>query len=260
MTLIVMSLSPTKNKESTESLIARFGLPQSTSHIKSANKNTALRDLQRTQTLHYDKLSKMGPSIDMRKPKSMAYEHVKVNAKRQQVETERNADIERENKILLGKMYTIMNAEPAYKTDKGVSVTSLNMTVRKQEYDRIARENQAIMQRILKREPNFNRGALDADWKVTQRYLHNISEFPFILGQPLPPAIRKKTLKPIDLEGGEPVELEAPPEGEAAALEAAISGDAAPVEAAGSGDVAPPEGEPAAPEAAAPAAAPEGEP
>lgn len=38
-------------------------------------------------------------------------------------------------------MYTIMNSEPAYKTTK-TQVTSLNMTVRKQEYDRIARENQ----------------------------------------------------------------------------------------------------------------------
>ena len=87
------------------------------------------------------------------------------------MEAERNLAIERENKILLGKMYSIMNAEPAYKTHKArptqtmftfmcapsmfarlcslpcslsqVTVTSLNMNVRKQEYDRIARENQA---------------------------------------------------------------------------------------------------------------------
>jgi len=35
-----------------------------------------------------------------------------------QMEAERNLAIERENKILLGKMYSIMNAEPAYKTHK----------------------------------------------------------------------------------------------------------------------------------------------
>ena len=40
------------------------------------------------------------------------------------MEAERNLAIERENKILLGKMYSIMNAEPAYKTHK-VTVTSL---------------------------------------------------------------------------------------------------------------------------------------
>ena len=86
-----------------------------------------------------------------------------------QMEAERNSAIERENKILLGKMYSIMNSEPAYKTDYKASVTSLNMTVRKQEYDRIARENQAIMQRILQREPHFDRVKLDEDWKVHMR-------------------------------------------------------------------------------------------
>ena len=126
-----------------------------------------------------------------------------------------------------------MNSEPAYKTEDRPAVTSLNMTVRKQvrqrgrpcagtgksappplptphtpppppprpplghqEYDRIARENQAIMTRILQREPHFDRHALEEDWKVTKRYLHAISEYPFILGN-LPPATRKSTLKPL---------------------------------------------------------------
>lgn len=163
--------------------------------MRVSNKATALRELQRSQLMHVDKLRKMKPSIDMQSPKQ--YPHVQYNAKRMQMEAERNFAIERENKILLGKMYSIVNAEPAYKTHK-VTVTSLNMTVRKQEYDRIARENQAIMQRILQREPHFNRAALDEDWKVTQRYLHNISEYPFILGN-LPPATRRRTLKPLKL-------------------------------------------------------------
>merc|ERR1719393_427351 len=172
-----------------------YPLPTSTQHMKISNKATALRELQRGQLAHVDKLRKMKPGIDMRSPKQ--YPHVQYNAKRMQMEAERNLAIERENKILLGKMYSIMNAEPAYKTDLAATrVTSLNMTVRKQEYDRIARENQAIMQRILQREPHFDRRALDEDWKVTQRYLHNISEYPFILGN-LPPATRKKTLQPL---------------------------------------------------------------
>ena len=171
-------------------------LPTSTQHLLVANKATALRELQRSHKMHLQKLDTMKPSIDMKAPESCGMVHLRQNAKRVQMEAERNASIERENKILLGKMYTIMNSEPAYKTDEKVSVTSLNMTVRKQEYDRIARENQAIMQRILQREPCFNTKALDDQWKVTQRYLHNISEYPFILGH-LPPATRKKTLKPI---------------------------------------------------------------
>ncbi len=118
-------------------------------------------------------------------------------------QAERNTTIERENKILLAKMYTIMNSEPAYKTDTKVNVNSLNMTVRKQEYDRIARENQAIMQRILHREPHFNRAALEEDWRATQGYLRNICEYPFVLGN-LPPATRKRTLKPLKSPGASP--------------------------------------------------------
>ena len=150
--------------------------------MKWASRAIALRDLQNSHKQHIAKLQKMKPSIDMRPPTCANMKHLQVNAKRIMVEAERNASIDRENKILLGKMYTIMNAEPAYVADNSWSVTSLNMIVRKQEYDRIARENQAIMQRILHRESNFNRADLDADWVVTQRYLHNISGYPFILG------------------------------------------------------------------------------
>ena len=39
-------------------------------------------------------------------------------------------------------MYRIMNAEPAYKASPTQKQVSLNMTMRKKEYDRIARENQ----------------------------------------------------------------------------------------------------------------------
>ena len=130
-----------------------YPLPTSTQHMRVSNKATALRELQRSQLQHVDKLRKMKPSIDMCSPKQ--YPHVQYNAKRMQVEcpllaadssppaptlcprslpgpsrsqtpahssrqmeAERNLAIERENKILLGKMYSIMNAEPAYKTHK----------------------------------------------------------------------------------------------------------------------------------------------
>lgn len=211
--------------------------------MKVANKATAVRDLQRNHLQHVMKVQNMKPSIDMATPTCVGYQHVKHNAKRVQMEAERNASIERENKILLGKMYTIMNAEPAYKTNGVVSVTSLNMTVRKQEYDRIAQENQAIMRRILERKSNFCRSELDNEWKTTERYLRNISEYPFILGN-LPPATRRQTLQPLAGTASAPTLAEAPePEPE--------EGGAAPAV-----EYAPPPG----PDPAEPAADPEPEP
>ena len=128
----------------------------------------ALRELHRSQRMHMEKLRNMKPGIDMKRPEQPKF--LQYNAKRVQMEKERNLTIERENKILLGKMYSIMNSEPAYKTTQHKTI-SLNMSIRKQEYDRIARENQAIMQRILQREPEFDRARLDREWKETQRYL-----------------------------------------------------------------------------------------
>merc|ERR1719171_3393028 len=107
-------------------------MPMSTQHIKCTNKATALRVLHREQAQHIEKLRNMKPGIDMKAPK--AYPHVSFNAKRMHMEAERNSAIERENKILLGKMYTIMNSESEEFKDRvaQTSVTSLNMTVRKQ--------------------------------------------------------------------------------------------------------------------------------
>eukprot|EP00964_Phaeocystis_antarctica_P124572 scaffold88212_cov57-Phaeocystis_antarctica.AAC.3 len=59
-----------------------YPLPTSTQHMRVSNKATALRELQRGQLAHVDKLRKMKPGIDMRSPK--AYPHVQYNAKRMQ--------------------------------------------------------------------------------------------------------------------------------------------------------------------------------
>ena len=116
-----------------------YPMPMSVQHMRVSNKATALRELHRSQRMHMEKLRNMKPGIDMKRPEQPKF--LQYNAKRVQMEKERNLTIERENKILLGKMYSIMNSEPAYKTTQHKTI-SLNMSIRKQEYDRIARENQ----------------------------------------------------------------------------------------------------------------------
>eukprot|EP00965_Chrysotila_dentata_P259162 6213465-Pleurochrysis_carterae.AAC.1 len=105
----------------------------------------------------------MKASIDMSAPKS--YPHVHTNAKRMQMESERNFAIERENKILLGKMYNIMNAEPNFKTER-TQVSSLNMSVRKQEYDKIARENQVSPKDTMIATPHLSCAECSPAWEL----------------------------------------------------------------------------------------------
>jgi hypothetical protein len=189
--------------------------------MRVSNKATALRELHRSQRMHMEKLRNMKPGIDMKRPEQPKF--LQYNAKRVQMEKERNLTIERENKILLGKMYSIMNSEPAYKTTQHKTI-SLNMSIRKQEYDRIARENQAIMQRILQREPEFDRARLDREWKETQRYLRNISEYPFILDQKTPkPSPTKKPLPPIKGDVSVKVGVDVDASGEVSTSTAAVS-------------------------------------
>ena len=76
---------------------------------------------QRVQK-HYDALAATGPtpmlkepwnvSLDNRQPKSMNMKHLKVRAKKAQLEAERFAEVEMENRNLLRKMTHIMNNDP----------------------------------------------------------------------------------------------------------------------------------------------------
>ena len=60
-----------------------YPLPTSTQHMKVSNKATAIREMQKSQLMHVDKLRKMKAGIDMKPPQ--AYPHVRYNAKRMQV-------------------------------------------------------------------------------------------------------------------------------------------------------------------------------
>ena len=83
--IAVPSMSNSRSQMSTGSpkKFRTYPLPTSTQHMRVSNKATALRELQRGQLAHVDKLRKMKPGIDMRSPKQ--YPHVQYNAKRMQV-------------------------------------------------------------------------------------------------------------------------------------------------------------------------------
>jgi hypothetical protein len=168
-------------------------MPKSVSHILCSHKGSAMRDLHHAHSKHVERLQNMKPVIDM----SVNNRFKMNNAKKDQDAAERNATIERENKLLLGKMYTIMNSENTY-----LSMTvpynqrSLNIERRRQEYDRIARENQASMQRILQRGSNFDARKLDQEWKRTQKTLRAIAQEPWVLDAPTPPRRKLDPLEP----------------------------------------------------------------
>mmetsp|Transcript_25167 Transcript_25167/g.76361 ORF Transcript_25167/g.76361 Transcript_25167/m.76361 type:complete len:309 (-) Transcript_25167:289-1215(-) len=200
------------------------GMPKSVSHVLCSHKGSAMRDLHHAHAKHVERLKNMKPRIDM----SVKPTYKMNNAKKEQEAAERNAAIERQNKMLLSKMYTIMNSENPYLNMKSPPTTkSLNIERRRQEYDRIARENQAIMQRILARGSNFDARKLDQEWKQTQKTLRSIAQEPWVLDGPTPP---RRKLEPI---GAEPAPMFSPRTSAAPETTvSALSGDPVPAPAA----------------------------
>ncbi len=81
------------------------------------NKLCYQREVERNQLIHRNKLETMKSTaksnschqMDNNRPKR--HKHLEQNAKRRQLEDEHYAKIEHENRILIEKMYCIMNAK-----------------------------------------------------------------------------------------------------------------------------------------------------
>ena len=81
------------------------------------------------------------------------------------MKNEKNAEINRENQILLNKLVEISNgkwssvSKPTKKVKKGPTAgkKSLNYERRKKEFERIERENMAIAQRLFNKQGSISK-------------------------------------------------------------------------------------------------------
>ena len=173
---------------------------------------------QRVQK-HYDALAATGPtpmlkepwnvSLDNRQPKSMNMKHLKVRAKKAQLEAERFAEVEMENRNLLRKMTHIMNndpltrrseagglvstpflfrsvlqAKPGLRCDVGhypqtasrnlAPRKSLNLDARRKEQRRIERENSRMLERIVTQKPFYSAKRWAKERRMDEYYLSNV--------------------------------------------------------------------------------------
>jgi len=133
---------------------------------------------ERNQEVHMEKLRSMRPTVDANSPPVFA--HTVKKAKREQLLEERYTEIERENRLLLEKMSSIMSGRPV--RTRSVKKRSLNQESRKRELVKISQENQALMRRLQDRQPSYNIQKWEGERKQTERLLQNICEFPYKLG------------------------------------------------------------------------------
>ncbi|CAB3992275.1 carboxypeptidase E-like [Paramuricea clavata] len=125
---------------------------------------------------HRHKVNHSSPVIDNKPPET--YIHLHLNLKKMQKEEERSALIDKENRLLLEKMSSIMRTRGSVDNRNSYLARSLNKTLRQRELLRVTHENQAILKRITSKEPHYNHLQWEEEWQMNMLYMNNISKYP----------------------------------------------------------------------------------
>ncbi|XP_029460478.1 uncharacterized protein CFAP97D2 isoform X2 [Rhinatrema bivittatum] len=94
------------------------------------------------------------------------------------LEEERLAVIERDNRLLLEKMSCIMRTKGRTDNKNDYEFKSLNKEKREQELLRVSRENHAILDRLMKCEPQYRVERWQEDWEKAEQYMDSIARYP----------------------------------------------------------------------------------
>lgn len=116
------------------------------------------------------------PEIDTTPPVTFMHLHLKL--KKLQLEEERLATIERDNRILLEKMSHTMRNKGQLDNINTAVPKSLSKGRRERELVRIAKENMNMLARISNKRPAISREAHEKEWKENLQFMSNISSFP----------------------------------------------------------------------------------
>jgi len=125
---------------------------------------------------HQQKVRQAQPMVDTKAPTTYVHLHLKL--KKLQLEEERIAVIERDNRILLEKMSEIMRTTGRVDHRNNYIHRSLNKEKRQRELLRVTRENQEILKRILAREPEYNHMQWQKEWEENETFMDNIGRYP----------------------------------------------------------------------------------
>ncbi|XP_065185221.1 uncharacterized protein LOC135815807 [Sycon ciliatum] len=144
----------------------------------ATNKVLAKRWDDQKFSSHRDRVRGAKPMVDTRPPKVQS--HLAVKMKKLQLEEERNAVIDRDNRMLLEKMSTIMHTRGRIDDRNDYEHKSLNRLQRQRELMSIMRENQKMVGRLKDRtqKPNYDNSKMASDWTRKQQYASSIAAYP----------------------------------------------------------------------------------
>ncbi|KND03166.1 uncharacterized protein SPPG_02227 [Spizellomyces punctatus DAOM BR117] len=129
--------------------------------------------------IHLQRLAKAKSSIDTSPPKE--YPHLQHKLKKLQMQEERRAQIEHDNKILVDKMSSIMKLEKKVFGQHPSPLRfahSLNANRRQREVKKVNQDNMAILERLEGRESFYKHEDQVKSRHQTIGYLCNIAAYP----------------------------------------------------------------------------------
>lgn len=144
--------------------------------LPSSNKLLQMRWDQTYYKEHRRLVKEAAPMVDTKAPAT--YMHLHLKLKKLQLEEERLATIERDNRILLEKMSYIMRTRGRVDNRNNYEYKSLNREKRQRELLRVTKENQAILKRIMLRKPEYSAIKWQNEWEENQAFMDSISHFP----------------------------------------------------------------------------------
>ncbi|CAM4765773.1 unnamed protein product [Rotaria magnacalcarata] len=115
------------------------------------------------------------PSVDTRPPPT--YMHLHMKLKKIQLEEERMATIERDNRILLEKMTHTMRTTGCVNNRNDYESKSLNQEKRRRELLRVSKENETMIKRIMARKNDTDGENWKNSWSKNASYLDNIAKY-----------------------------------------------------------------------------------
>ncbi|XP_074800990.1 uncharacterized protein CFAP97D2 isoform X2 [Natator depressus] len=97
---------------------------------------------------------------------------------KKRLEKEQLSVIERDNHLLLEKISCIMRTKGRIDNKNYCQAKSLNREKREKELLRVSQENQAILDRITKCEPQYQVQRWHEDWQRAEKYMDSIARYP----------------------------------------------------------------------------------
>lgn len=135
---------------------------------------------QRWDSNYYDehrrKVASAKSQVDTRPP--VTYMHLHLKLKKLQVEEERLAVIDKDNRILLSKMADIMKTTGRIENRNDYEYRSLNREKRLREILQVTKENERILKGISSKKPEYDHTKWDRDWATNQQFMDQISAYP----------------------------------------------------------------------------------